>query len=159
MADAPFFTSGRDGNPGVHRITGAMLLAKTGKLAVVESFGEFDNVDRVSVEKLTQKCKVIFGSTNPRKLDPSFFTIRFADMQYQVFDASSERITAISYNRQKNILVENLPTGFAVFQCNAPTQIHDLLGVSASGYIFNGNDSSFITLYSAPLQRLICFSQ
>ena len=128
MADASILNfQGGEGNPGVHRITGAMLLAKTGKLAVVESFGEFDNVDRVSVEKLTQKCKVIFGSTNPRKLDPSFFTIRFADMQYQVFDASSERITAISYNRQKNILVENLPTGFAVFQCNAPTQIHDLV--------------------------------
>ena len=128
MADASILHfQGGEGNPGVHRITGAMLLAKTGKLAVVESFGEFDNVDRVSVEKLTQKCKVIFGSTNPRKLDPSFFTIRFADMQYQVFDASSERITAISYNRQKNILVENLPTGFAVFQCNAPTQIHDLV--------------------------------
>ena len=36
-------------------------------------------------------------------------------MQYQVFDASSERINAISYNRQKNILVENLPTGLPFF--------------------------------------------
>ena len=76
MADASILHfQGGEGNPGVHRITGAMLLAKTGKLAVVESFGEFDNVDRVNVEKLTQKCKVIFGSTNPRKLDPSFLRL------------------------------------------------------------------------------------
>ena len=128
MADASILHfQGDAGNPGVDQITSAMLLAKTGKLAVVESFGEFDNVDRVNVEKLTRKCKVIFGSTNPRKLDPSFFTIEFAKTRYQVFDASSERITAISYNRKKNILIENLPTGFAVFQCNAPTQIHDLV--------------------------------
>lgn len=116
-------------NPNARQINGAMLLAKTGKLAVVESFGDFDNVDKVNVEKLTRICKVIFGSTNPRKLDPAYFTINFADTRYQVFDASSERINAISYNRQKNILIENLPTGFAVFQCSAPTQIHDLVGI------------------------------
>ena len=102
-----------------------MLLAKTGKLAVVESFGEFDNVDRVSVEKLAQKCKVIFGSTNPRKLDPSF--LRLGLLICNIRSSMHQANELLQYRTTvKKTFWLRLPTGFAVFSATHQ-QIHDLV--------------------------------
>eukprot|EP00943_MAST-04B_sp_MAST-4B-sp1_P005100 g5100.t1 len=123
---------------GTRVVTGAMLIAKNTSFSVMEKFGnEFFQNDKNNmpnggvytndVEAIGIRCKKLFESVNPKKLDPKYFSFQIDSIKYQIFNVSSERITAISLNRILNILIEHLPSGYAIFQCKAPNQISDLI--------------------------------
>ena len=80
-----------------------------------KALSEFDNVDRNGVEKLAQECKVIFGSTNPRKLDPSFLRLGLLICNIRSSMHQANELLQYRTTVKKTFLVENYQLVFAVF--------------------------------------------
>jgi len=117
-------------------VTGGMLISKNISFSIVENFGrdffqssnsKMYSASKENLQSIGKQCKKIFDSTNANKLNNQQFTFEIENIKYQMFSVSCDRIVAISPKRKKSILIENIPSGYVFFQCEAPNQIGDLV--------------------------------